>query len=102
MSLFSAIHHPGLVDQFWTRGTALCPHDGSALYSQFHSHPTGYLLALACHTCGKKVQVTRYSDPNRFSFRPWTAHETAELVVQVEQDETPACPVCQAAVRIRN
>src|SRR4051812_4334140 len=101
MPLFSPDHHQELVHQFWTNRKACCPHDGTELDCHLYSNKGGYLLVLACNTCGKKTQATRFSDPQRISFRPWTEEEVAGLVKAHGEDESPSCPVCQTRALLR-
>ena len=86
-----------LLTQFWTVGEAKCPHDGQRLECHLHKQENGYLLVMACMRCGRKSQFTRYSDPLRVKFRPWTASDIAALEPVLEGD-TCACPVCRSRV----
>jgi hypothetical protein len=98
MSSFSSTQGHSLIDAFWRRVYARCPHDGGAICSHLFSVAGGYLLVLACDTCGRKVQVTRFSDPKRGSFRRWTAEEREELIAACTSGGTALCPVCQARI----
>ena len=99
MSLFSSAHQHEMVNQFWHSGSARCPHDGTELDSHFHVQETGYFLVLACVQCGKKSQVTRFSDPHRPNFRRWNSSEIDTLTSHASTSP-PQCPVCSARVKI--
>jgi hypothetical protein len=98
MSSFSSAQGFHLIDAFWARLFARCPHDGGAICSHLYSAAGGYLLVLACVHCGRKIQVTRYSDPMRESFRRWTVEETEDLIAACTSSGTAQCPVCHARV----
>jgi hypothetical protein len=98
MSSFSPAQGFNLIDAFWSRVFARCPHDGGAICSHLYPAAGGYLLVLACAHCGRKIQVTRYSDPKRGSFRRWTVEEKEELFAACTSRGTAPCPVCQARV----
>jgi hypothetical protein len=99
MSSFSPAQGYNLINAFWKRVFARCPIDGAAISSHlYRAAAGGYLLVLACSRCGKKVQVTRFSDPKRQSFRRWTPDEKAELAAACAQGSPVNCPVCQARI----
>ena len=99
MSLFSMAQCECLVREFWLSGKTKCPCDGTPLLTQFHEQSINYLLVLACPICGKKAQVTRFSDPNRDCFRRWTSLEKQELVMAHSQGQATQCPVCMSKLR---
>ena len=101
MPFFSPLDRQNIVNQFWSGGVNQCPHDGGRLEIHFHPDVAGYLLVVACHQCGSKAQVTRYSDPHRQLFRPWTAEEINGL------NDSPGiaaqhCPVCSTGLRVHH
>jgi DNA-directed RNA polymerase subunit RPC12/RpoP len=98
MSSFSPAQGFNLINAFWERVFARCPHDGGTISSHLYSAVGGYLLVLACDHCGRKIQVTRFSDPKRGSFRRWTAEEREKLLAACAGGTTPKCPVCQARI----
>src|SRR6187402_2012034 len=99
MAFFSPATHDDLVNTFWQQGEARCPHDDKVLDSRFHPQHTSYLLVLACNHCGRKAQFTRFSDPQCYTFRPWTAAEITTIGAAYVDRHTPSCPVCQARIR---
>jgi hypothetical protein len=99
MASFSMAQCSRLVDDFWRRGTANCPLDGKRIEAYYHSHEVGYLLVLACSGCGRKAQITRYSDPLRNRFRPWSKAEAARLTTEHRMGHRAACPVCGVATQ---
>jgi hypothetical protein len=98
MSGFSFTQCERLVDDFWNQGLVRCPDDGTCLDSHLHDLRTTYLLVLACHQCGKKTQITRFSDPRQHEFRCWTADESREIESAMLSGMKTECPVCQAQV----
>jgi hypothetical protein len=101
MPYFSPAHHDDLVNAFWKKGQAYCPHDGKVLDSRFHPQHTTYLLVLACNHCGRKAQFTRFSDPICYQFRIWTDADIAVMSAAYTAGKTPTCPVCASRVRTR-
>jgi len=101
MSSFSPAQCHSLVNDFWNRAGTRCPSDGAAILSHFYAAAEGYLLVLACTHCGKKVQITRYSDPKFASFRRWTDAEAQALTVARGRDGAIRCPVCATQVHFR-
>jgi len=101
MSFFSPAHLDDLANTFWQQGEARCPHDGKLLDSRFHPQHTGYLLVMACNHCGKKAQFTRFSDPKRYTFRPWTSAEVAAMSSLYGAGQNPQCPVCWSRTSCR-
>jgi len=102
MSYFSTAQCGELVNAYWRAGEARCPHDGKPVETHYHSHGVGYLLVLACTHCGKKAQITRFSDPKRHHFRKWSSEETAKLMHEHKQTGHAACPVCGAGILCRH
>jgi ribosomal protein L37AE/L43A len=102
MASFSSVQCHQLVNEYWHMGTAYCPHDGRKVEAHYHQHTTGYLLVLACAFCGKKMQVTRFSDPQRDQFRLWSEEEAARLLAEHAMGRYPACPVCGARTHSRH
>ena len=102
MSYFSTAQCGELVNEFWRVGGVRCPHDSRPMETHYHSHGAGYLLVLACTYCGKKAQITRFSDPQRHYFRRWSKEEAAELLTTHQKVGHAGCPVCGAAVQCRH
>jgi hypothetical protein len=101
MSSFSQVQCHNLVNNFWNRARTRCPYDGAAIVSHFYSAAEGYLLVLACNHCGKKVQITRFSDPNFASFRRWTDAEAEALASACGRNGAARCPVCLTPIHYR-
>jgi DNA-directed RNA polymerase subunit RPC12/RpoP len=99
MSLFSMSQCENMVREFWLSGRTSCPCDGTPVLTQLHDHSVNYLLVLACPICGKKAQVTRFSDPSRDQFRRWTMDEREQLATAHADGDVKACPVCSAKLR---
>jgi len=97
MSSFSPAQRAALCNEFWRRESLHCHLDRCALRIHFYPSAGGYLLVLACTHCAAKAQVTRYSDPRRASFRPWTFAEKHRLAAAGFQ-RNAECPVCQTLI----
>ena len=101
MSLFSPAQSHRLINDFWHHAEIRCPADDAPVLSHLFPAAEGYLLVLTCTHCGKKTQVTRFSDPQRPSFRRWTSREIDALATSSGTGSSPPCPVCRAHIRCR-
>jgi DNA-directed RNA polymerase subunit M/transcription elongation factor TFIIS len=97
MPFFSPDQCSGLLHEFWQHHGIRCPNDGAMILNHLFAAAGGYLLVLACSHCGKKAQFTRF-DPQRPSFRRWTAAEIDALAATCGTHPATPCPVCQTNI----
>src|ERR1051326_3867670 len=96
---WSTEHTHRIVEQYWNGSRVRCPDDNGPLRLRLLRLNGGdYDLRAECPVCGRQKELRRGDDPERHSFRRWTAEEIRRLSASTAALGASRCPVCEAAI----
>src|SRR3954447_6803473 len=89
-----------LFEAYWRDETLRCPDDESILDVNRSGHFKGYILYARCPRCNQQMSRGNDTDPQKGTFRPWTAEEIEAMKDEYFKNHHTRCPLCDAEVAV--